>query len=157
MFLVHQHRPWRKFLFKIKDTSQNTSFQKFFWTILYLFNWGDQSSNKIGAYSPRSTCLSRLVAHIVNVFFIDSVFFHLGDITFQWYYAPLIVLEDFHIPVSISTFFQYLLSIYQDSYPDWVVTIKSVSFIWVSSSVLYLLMVKTLTSTKLYNFDEMFL
>ena len=86
-------------------------------------------------------------------FFILS-FFHLGDITFEWNYAFLIVLEDVHIPVSMATFFQDLLSIIEDSYPDWVVTIKSVSFIWVSFSALYLLMFKTLRFTNLYYVHE---
>ena len=86
-------------------------------------------------------------------FFILS-FFHLGDITFEWNYAFLIVLEDVHIPVSMATFFQDLLSIIEDSYPDRVVTIKSVSFIWVSFSALYLLMFKTLRFTNLYYVNE---
>ena len=71
----------------------------------------------------------KISAQLVNVFFVDSVFFHFGDKTFQWNDAFLIVLADVHIAVSTSTFLHYLLSIYQDSYPDSVVTIKSVSFI----------------------------
>ena len=54
-----------------------------------LLNWGDQGANKIGIYSPRSTSLERLVVHLVNVFFVDSVLFHLADITFKWSYACL--------------------------------------------------------------------
>ena len=52
------------------------------------------------------------------------------------------VLEDVDIPLSMTTFFEYRLSIKEESYPDWVVTIKSVYFIWLSSSALYLLMFK---------------
>ena len=81
-------------------------------------------------------CLQRLGGHPVNLFFDDSTFVHLGDITFQWNYAFLIVLEDVHIPLSMTTFFQNLLSINEDSYPHWVVTIKSVYFISFSSSAL---------------------
>ena len=50
--------------------------------------------------------------------FLILSFFNLGDITFQWNYAFLIVLEDVHIPVFMATFFQNLLSIIEDSYPD---------------------------------------
>ena len=63
-------------------------------------------------------CLQRLGGHPVNLFFDDSTFVHLGDITFQWNYAFLIVLEDADIPLSMTTFFQNLLSINKDSYPD---------------------------------------
>ena len=63
-------------------------------------------------------CLHRLGVDPVNLFFDDSTFVHLGDITFQWNYAFLIVLEDVHIPLSMTTFFQNLLSINEDSYPD---------------------------------------
>ena len=44
---------------------------------------------KIGTDSPRSTSLERLFVHLVNVFFVDSVLFHLADITFKWSYACL--------------------------------------------------------------------
>ena len=96
----------------------------------------------------------------VNFFYIINsllilAFFHLGVLTFKWNYAFLIVLEDVHTPVSVTTS-QSLLAINENSYPDQVQTIKFVSFIWVSSSVLYLLLVKTFRSTKLYNFDEIF-
>ena len=74
-------------------------------------------------------CLQRLVAHIVSVLFVDSVFFDLSDRTFQWNYAFLIVLEDVHIHVFITTFSQYLLSINEESYPDCVLTIKSVFYL----------------------------
>ena len=63
-------------------------------------------------------CLQRLGGHPVNLFIDDSTFVHLGDITFQWNYAFLIVLEDADIPLSMTTFFQNLLSINEDSYPD---------------------------------------
>ena len=97
----------------------------------------------------------------VNFFYIINsllilAFFHLGVITFKWNYAFLIVLEDVHTPVSVTTS-QSLLAINENSYPDQVLTIKFVSFIWVSSSVFYLLLVKTFRSTKLYNFTQIFL
>ena len=63
------------FGYLVKDTSQNMSFQGFFCTVLYLFNRVDQRPNKIGTDSARNRSLQRLVAHLVNVFFVDSVFF----------------------------------------------------------------------------------
>ena len=71
----------------------------------------------------------RLGGYPVNLFFDYSTFVHLGDIIFQWNYAFLIVFEDVDIPLSMTTFFQNLQSIKEDSYPDSVVTIKSVYFI----------------------------
>ena len=47
----------------------------------------------------------RLGADTVNFLFVDSVFFHPGDIAFQWNYAFLIVL-DVHLPVSVTPFSQ---------------------------------------------------
>ena len=62
-------------------------------------------------------CLQRLGGHPVNLFIDDSMFVNLGDITFQWNYAFLIVL-DVNIPLSMTTFFQNLLSINEATYPD---------------------------------------
>ena len=62
-------------------------------------------------------CLQRLGGHSVNLFIDDSTFVHLGDITFQWNYAFLIVL-DVNIPLSMTTFFQNRLSINEATYPD---------------------------------------
>ena len=92
--------------------------------------------------------------HTQLIWFVLVIFFYLGDITCQWTIPLLIVLEDVHIPVFMTSFFQYLPSINKDSYPDSVVTIKSVSLIRVSSTALYTLMFKTLTFTNLYNFHE---
>ena len=63
----------------VKDNSQNMSLQKFFGFVLYLSNLGGQGPNEIGTYSPRSTCPQRLVAELVNLFFVDSVFFFIWD------------------------------------------------------------------------------
>ena len=100
--------------------------------ILFFFHLGYRK------FKLNYACLQRLGGHPGNLFFDDSTFVHLGDITFQSNYAFLIVSEDVHIPLSMTTFFQNLLSINEDSYPHWVVTIKSVYFIWFSSSALYL-------------------
>ena len=101
------------FGYLVKDTSQTMSFQKFFWTVLYLFNWGDQGSNKIGTYSSRRICFHRLAGHLVNVFFVDSVFFHLGDRTFKWNYACLQRLRAY--PANCSLFYLFLSGIKNNS------------------------------------------
>ena len=88
------------------------------------------------------------------IWFFLLLFFLLGDITFQQNYAFLIVLEDLHIPVFMTSFFQYLPSINKDNHRDSVVTIKSVFLIRVSPTAFYTLMFKSLTFTNLYNFNE---
>ena len=65
-----------------------------------------------------------------------------------------IVSEDAEIPVSITTFLQYLLSINKKNSPDWDMSVKPVSVISVSSTGLDLLIMKTLVSTILYDFDQ---
>ena len=114
--------------------------------ILFFFIWEIEHLNGI-MHASKDYGHTQLIV-------LYSIFFYLGYRTIQWNYAFLIVLEDVHIPVSMATFFQDLLSIIEDSYPDWVVTIKSVSFIWVSFSALYLLMFKTLRFTNLYYVNE---
>ena len=52
-----------------------------------------------------------------NLLFVDSVFFRLNDMRFQLNYAFLIVLEDVHLPVCITTS-QSLMSINEGSYHD---------------------------------------
>ena len=80
--------------------------------ILFFFYVGHRK------FKVNYACLQRLGGHPVNLFIDDSVFVNLGDITFQWNYAFLIVLEDVDIPLSMTTFFQNLLSINEGSYPD---------------------------------------
>ena len=65
-----------------------------------------------------------------------------------------IVSEDAEIPVSITTFLQYLLSINKKNSTDWDMSVKPVSVISVSSTGLDLLIMKTLVSTILYDFDQ---
>ena len=42
----------------------------------------------------------------------------------------------------------------QDNYPEWAVTVKSVSVIWGCSTGLYVLIMKILVSTKLSSSDQ---
>ena len=65
-----------------------------------------------------------------------------------------IVSEDAEIPVSITTFLQYLLSINKKNSPDWDMNVKPVSVISVSSTGLDLLIMKTLVSRKWHSFDK---
>ena len=80
--------------------------------VVFFFDVGHRKFKLNYAY------LQRLGGHPVNLFIDDSTFVNLGDITFQWNYAFLIVLEDVDIPLSMTTFFQNLLSINEGSYPD---------------------------------------
>ena len=86
-FIYFNNKPFdqqgiRLFCCLVKGMLQTISFHGFFWTVLFLFNRGDQGPHEIVTYSPRSICLQRLAAHSVNLFLVDSVFFHLGEIKF---------------------------------------------------------------------------
>ena len=64
------------------------------------------------------------------------------------------VLGAAQIPVSLTTIFQYLIFINKEKGLEWVVTIISVSVIWVSSTLLYVIIMKNLLSTNLYSFGH---
>ena len=64
------------------------------------------------------------------------------------------VLRDAQIPVSLTTLFQCLIFINGDNCPEWVVTVNSVSVIWGCSTLLNVIAMRNLVSTKLYSFDQ---
>ena len=64
------------------------------------------------------------------------------------------VLRDAQIPVSLTTLFEYFVFINKENCHEWIVNINSVSVIWGSSTLLYVITMKNLISTKLYSFDH---
>ena len=78
----------------VEGMSQAIIFQEFFLTVLFLLNRGDEGPHEILTCNPRSAILKRLAALSVNLFLIDSAFFHPGEITFPSNYEFFILLED---------------------------------------------------------------
>ena len=66
----------------VECLSQSITFVWFSLTVLFLLSRGDQGSPEIVSYGPRSTCLQRFPAHLVNMFVVDFVCFYPGQITF---------------------------------------------------------------------------
>ena len=66
----------------VEGMPQTINFQGLFLTVLFLLNKSNSGVLATGSYKPKGIFFKTVAALSVNLFLVDSVFFHPGEITF---------------------------------------------------------------------------
>ena len=66
----------------VEGMPQTTKFQGLFLTVLFLLHKSNSGVFATVSYKPKGIFLKTVAALFVNLFLLDSVFFHPGEITF---------------------------------------------------------------------------
>ena len=131
--------------------SQTITLQGLFLSVFILLNKSDSGLSETVTYNPKRISLKSLAALSVHLFLVDSVFFHPCEIKSYKILYFLLIWEilNFLFPLLLFYFF-----VNQDNCPEWFVTMKSLSVIWGSSSLLSVMSMKNFKSRKLYSFHQ---
>ena len=135
----------------VEDMSQTISFKGLFSTVLFLLNKSNSGLSETVTYNPKSISLKRVAVLFLHLFLVHSVFSSWrNNIPIKlWIFYCVRRCPNFCFHYC---FFQYLMFVNEGNYLESVVTVISVSVIWSSSTGLYVIIIKSLVSTKLYSF-----